>query len=130
MVGAREQRAGVRPRVLDTPRALCGPPLRTPSLPGGRGGLYLWRAEQELVEVLQPRLNAMQDAAADGAPPLQSLRKGVRQALRPGDEREDGTQSPPHLTPCPASPLIISRLVWWRVQGAVRHPRPLETVPW
>lgn len=49
--------------------------------------VYLWWAEQKLVEVLQPRLDAVQNAAADRAPPLQPLRKGLRQALCPVDER-------------------------------------------
>ena len=42
---------------------------------------YLGWAEQKLVEVLQPRLDAMQDTGADGARPVQSLRAGVQQAL-------------------------------------------------
>lgn len=70
-------------------------------------GLYLWRVEQELVEVLQPRLNAVQDAVADGAQPLQSLRKGVHQALCPVDEEADGDRDGPGLRglslPCPTS---------------------------
>lgn len=71
---------------------------------------YLRRVEQELVKVLQPRLNAVQDAAADGAQPLQSLRKGVHRALCPVDEEADGDGDSPGLRgislPCPTSPHL------------------------
>lgn len=64
--------------------------------------VYLWRTEQKLVEVLQPRLDAVQNAAADRAPPLQPLRKGLRQALCPVDERE--------TCPSPASISLPSNI--------------------
>lgn len=68
------------------------------------------------MEVLQPRLNAMQDAAADRAQPLQSLRKGVHQALCPVEEESrwrQGTYTCPLCTSLtsPESLLIISRVV-------------------
>lgn len=71
---------------------------------------HLGRAEQKLVEVLQSWLNAVQDAAADGAQPLQSLRKGVHQALCPVDEdrrwRHGGGRPPlSHLPPQPLHSL-------------------------
>lgn len=75
---------------------------------------YLWRVEQELVKVLQPRLNAVQDTATDGAQPLQSLRKRVHQALCPVDEEADGDGDSPGLRgislSCPTSPS--SQEVW------------------
>lgn len=86
--------------------------------------LYLWRVEQELVEVLQPGLNAVQDAAADGAQPLQSLRKGVHQALCPVDEEADGDGTARlRAAPSPAQhPPPLSQ----EVGGCLR---PRENVP-
>lgn len=44
---------------------------------------YLGRAQQQLVEVLEPGLDAVQDAAVDSVRPLESLSVRVHQAFHP-----------------------------------------------
>lgn len=61
----------------------------------GNAGLYLGRAQQQLVEVLEPGLDAVQDAAVDSVRPLESLSVRVHQAFHsegtPGFTRDSLT---------------------------------------
>lgn len=61
----------------------------------GNAGLYLGRAQQQLVEVLEPGLDAVQDAAVDSVRPLKSLSVRVHQAFHsegtPGFTRDSLT---------------------------------------